>query len=80
MKNRFLASFAILALIFAGVLCIGARAQTTDEGKGPTEQPSAPMEIGQQQAPESAGRAAAATWCTASGGTAGWSGAGWSDG
>src|ERR1700723_826689 len=37
MKNRFLASFAILALIFAGVLCIGAQAQTTDEGGGPPQ-------------------------------------------
>src|SRR5580658_11148158 len=52
MKNRFLASFGILGLIFAGVLCVGARAQTTDEGKGPSEQPSAPMEIGQQQEPQ----------------------------
>ena len=49
MKNRFLASFAILALIFAGVLCVSAWAQTTDEGNGPSEQPSAPMEVGQQQ-------------------------------
>ena len=28
---------------------IGAQAQTTDEGSGPSEQPSAPMEIGQPQ-------------------------------
>lgn len=52
MRNRFLASFGILGLIFAGFLCVGARAQTTDEGKGPSEQPSAPMEIGQQQEPQ----------------------------
>jgi hypothetical protein len=52
MKDRFLAGVAILALIFAGVLCVSTQAQTTDEGKGPTEQPSAPMEIGQQQAPQ----------------------------
>src|SRR6202044_3035346 len=52
MKNRFLASFGILGLILAGFLGVGARAQTTDEGKGPSEQPSAPMEIGQQQEPQ----------------------------
>ena len=52
MKNRVLAGFAILALIVAGVFCIGAHAQTTDEGKGPSEQPSAPMEVGQQQGPQ----------------------------
>src|SRR5580698_3949302 len=52
MKDRFLAGVAILALIFAGVLCVSTQAQTTDEGKGPTEQPSAPMEIGEQQAPQ----------------------------
>jgi hypothetical protein len=52
MKNRFLAGFAILALIFAGVWCVSARAQTTDEGKGPSEQPSAPMEVGVPQGPQ----------------------------
>ncbi len=52
MKNRFLAGFAIFALMVVGALCISARAQTTDEGKGPSEQPSAPMEIGQQQGPQ----------------------------
>jgi FecR protein len=52
MKNRFLAGIAILALIFAGVLCVSAGAQTTDEGKGPSEQPSAPMEVGVPQGPQ----------------------------
>jgi len=46
MKNRLFAGFAILALAVAVVLCVGVRAQTTDEGKGPTEHPSAPMEGG----------------------------------
>ena len=50
MKNKFLAGFAIVALMITGVLCAGVRAQTTDEGKGPTEHPSAPMEGGDPQA------------------------------
>ena len=49
MKNRFLAGFAIVVLMMTGVLCAGVRAQTTDEGKGPTEHPSAPMEGGDPQ-------------------------------
>jgi len=49
MKNRFLASFAVLTLAVAGVLSISAFAQTTEDGTGPTEQPSAPMEGGQPQ-------------------------------
>jgi len=36
----------------AGVLCLSVRAQTTEEGPGPSEQPSAPMEIGQAQPAE----------------------------
>lgn len=51
MKSRFLASFAILTLALAGAFSINALAQTTDEGTGPSEQPSAPMEMGQQQPP-----------------------------
>jgi hypothetical protein len=50
MKNRLIASFAVLALAFAGALTISVHAQTTDEGAGPSEQPSAPMEMGQPQA------------------------------
>ncbi|MFZ0420135.1 MAG: DUF6600 domain-containing protein [Candidatus Sulfotelmatobacter sp.] len=51
MRNRFTGSLAILALALAGVFTAGVQAQTTDEGSGPSEQPSAPMEIGQPQAP-----------------------------
>jgi hypothetical protein len=56
MKSRFIASVAVLSLMLAGVLSLGA--QTTEEGPGPSEQPSAPMEVGQsypdnpQNAPE----------------------------
>ena len=45
MKNRLIATLTILTLVFAGVLTL--RAQTTEEGPGPSEQPSAPMETGQ---------------------------------
>ena len=46
-KNRLGGKFAILVLALSGALSIGAFAQTTEEGPGPSEQPSAPMEIGQ---------------------------------
>ncbi|MGC1646084.1 MAG: DUF6600 domain-containing protein [Candidatus Sulfotelmatobacter sp.] len=49
MKSRFIASLAVLTLALSGALSISAVAQTTEEGTGPTEQPSAPMEIGQDQ-------------------------------
>ena len=49
MKNRFLSGLAILTLALAVALSTGLRAQTTEEGPGPSEQPSAPMEIGQDQ-------------------------------
>ena len=49
MKNRFLGNFAVLTLALAGTFSIGAMAQTTQEGPGPSEQPSAPMEVGQEQ-------------------------------
>ena len=45
MKSGFIASLAILSLVFAGIVSL--RAQTTDEGAGSSEQPSAPMETGQ---------------------------------
>jgi hypothetical protein len=51
MKSKLLAGFAILALGVAGALTVCAHAQTTDEGSGPSEQPSAPMEMGQPQMP-----------------------------
>ncbi|MGA7696840.1 MAG: DUF6600 domain-containing protein [Candidatus Sulfotelmatobacter sp.] len=52
MGNRFIASFAVLALALAGAFSISLQAQTTEPGPGPTEQPNAPMEIGQPQAPQ----------------------------
>jgi hypothetical protein len=50
MKNRFMASLAVLALTLAGVFGLSALAQTTEEGPGPSDQPNAPMETGQPQA------------------------------
>src|SRR5580704_10128013 len=47
MKSRFGAALAVLALAFSSALSIGALAQTTDESPAPSDQPSAPMEIGQ---------------------------------
>ena len=44
MKNKFIASLAVLSLMIAASFAL---AQTTDEGPGPSEQPSAPMETGQ---------------------------------
>jgi hypothetical protein len=51
MKNRFMASMTVLALALASALSVAVQAQTTEEGPGPSEQPNAPMEIGQQQYP-----------------------------
>lgn len=48
MKSRLIARFAVFALAFSGALSLNALAQTTEEGPGPSEQPSAPMEMGQQ--------------------------------
>lgn len=45
----------MLAVVLSGLLSIGAWAQTTEEGPGPSEQPSAPMEVGQGQQPEMQG-------------------------
>jgi hypothetical protein len=47
MKDRLAAKFVILILALSGLLLLGAWAQTTEDGPGPTEQPSAPMETGQ---------------------------------
>src|ERR1700693_5355297 len=47
MKSKLIASFAVLTLALAGALSITGLAQTTQEGPGPSEQPSAPMEMGQ---------------------------------
>jgi len=59
MKNRLITRSAILMLALAGAFSIGALAQTTEPGQGPTEQPGAPMEGGQPQAqqPPSPGQA-----------------------
>ena len=50
-KNRFIKSFAVLILALAGAFAISTQAQTTEEGPGPSEQPSAPMEVGTPQPP-----------------------------
>ena len=50
MKSGFIQKFAVLTLAVAGAFSVGAYAQTTEEGPGPSEQPSAPMEIGQPRA------------------------------
>src|ERR1700688_4393799 len=47
MKKRLISSAAIWTGALAGALSIGLHAQTTEEGRGPSEQPSAPMEMGQ---------------------------------
>src|ERR1700722_14041922 len=54
MRDKFLAGIAILTFAIASSFTIGASAQTTDEGPGPSEQPSAPMEMGQDQNPPQA--------------------------
>ena len=51
MKNRFISSFAILTLAVTGALSSGLQAQTTQEGPGPSDQPSAPMEMGESAPP-----------------------------
>ena len=53
MKNKFMASTTVLILALAGALSVAVQAQTTEEGPGPSEQPSAPMEVGQPQYPPS---------------------------
>jgi hypothetical protein len=57
MKSRFLTGSAVLTLALS-TLSIGAFAQTTEEGPGPSEQPSAPMEMGQMQGPDQNGQQA----------------------
>jgi len=49
MKNRFIATSAVLALALAGVFSLSALAQTTEESPAPSDQPSAPLETGQPQ-------------------------------
>ena len=55
MKKLWAGKLAILVLAFSGVLSLSAWAQSTDDGSGPTEQPSAPMEVGQDQPPADSG-------------------------
>ncbi len=47
MKSKLSSRFAIFTLALAALFGLSAFAQTTDEGPGPSEQPSAPMEVGQ---------------------------------
>src|ERR1700687_2913780 len=51
MKNRLIQKLAILTLALIGTFSLSALAQSTDDGPGPSEQPSAPMEVGQGQGP-----------------------------
>jgi hypothetical protein len=53
MKTRFLSSSAVLIFALATLFSLSAWAQTTDPGPGPSEQPNAPMEVGQQQPTDS---------------------------
>jgi FecR protein len=55
MKNKLvhIYRFGILSLTLFSALSLNAFAQTTEEGSGPSEQPSAPMEIGQEQPSDS---------------------------
>jgi len=57
MRNKFLGRLVILTPILAAALSLGVQAQTTDEGSGPSEQPSAPMEMGQPQPAQDQGQA-----------------------
>jgi FecR protein len=52
MKLQSLSRWAVFTLLVVVSLGRSAFAQTTDESPAPTDQPSAPMEIGQPQAPE----------------------------
>ena len=49
MKRELIGKLAVLILALSGALSISGFAQTTDDGPGPTEQPDAPMEMGQPQ-------------------------------
>jgi uncharacterized protein DUF6600/FecR-like protein len=48
MKHKFLSGFAVATLALGTSFSLSAFSQTTKPGPGPSEQPSAPMEIGQQ--------------------------------
>jgi uncharacterized protein DUF6600/FecR-like protein len=49
MKNAFIAKFAVITLALTSAFSMSARAQTTEEGPSPSDQPSAPMEMGQPE-------------------------------
>jgi hypothetical protein len=51
MKHKLNSFFAILALALVAALAASAQTPTTEPGNGPSEQPGAPMEMGQPQAP-----------------------------
>ena len=55
MKSKFMASLAILTLATAGAFSVRAVAQTTQETPAPSDQPSAPMEMGVPQGPQGPG-------------------------
>jgi Family of unknown function (DUF6600)/FecR protein len=55
MTKNWAGKLGILILALSGVLSLSGLAQTTDDGSGPTEQPSAPMEVGQDQPPADSG-------------------------
>ena len=50
--KRFISRLAVLTVALSGSLALSALAQTTQEGPAPSDQPSAPMEIGQGQGPD----------------------------
>src|SRR5215469_490473 len=52
MKYGLVAKSAVVVLALSSALTMGAMAQTTEPGPGPSEQPDAPMEIGQGQGPQ----------------------------
>ena len=50
--KRFIPRVTVLTLAFSGALTMSALAQTTQEDAAPSDQPSAPMEIGQGPGPD----------------------------
>jgi len=51
MKTRYSSVFGVLTLALASTFSLSALAQTTEPGTGPSEQPNAPMEVGQAGGP-----------------------------